>query len=70
MYVSEDVKSVRRQDFEDVGIEALWIEVRGLPVLICSVWEEGISAELRQMRYEMMKPLTGIAAISYSGIGV
>ena len=38
MYVSEDVKSVRRQDFEDVGIEALWIEVRGLPVLICSVY--------------------------------
>ena len=23
VYVSEDVKSVRRQDFEDVGIEAL-----------------------------------------------
>ena len=38
VYVSEDVKSVRRQDFEDVGIEALWIEVRGLPVLICSVY--------------------------------
>ena len=40
VYVSEDVKSVRRQDLEDVEIEALWIEVRlkGLRVLICNVY--------------------------------
>ena len=28
VYISEDVRSVRRQDLEDEGIEAMWIEVR------------------------------------------
>ena len=40
VYVSEDVKSVRRLDLEDIGIEGLWIEVglKGLRVLICDVY--------------------------------
>lgn len=40
VYVSEDVKSVRRIDMEDEGIEALWIQVkmRRLHVLICYVY--------------------------------
>ena len=40
VYVSEDVKSMRRQDLEEAVIEALWIEVRlkKLRVLICNVY--------------------------------
>ena len=40
VYVSEDVKSVRKRDLEDVEIESLWIEVRlkGLRALICNVY--------------------------------
>ena len=40
VYVSEDVKSVRRIDLEDEGIEAWWIQVkmRRLHVFICYVY--------------------------------
>ena len=40
VYVSDDVKSVRRYDLEEEGIEALWIQVkiRKLQVLICNVY--------------------------------
>ena len=34
VYVSEDVRSLRRWDLEDEGIEALWIEVKKRLVLI------------------------------------
>lgn len=40
VYISEDVRSFRRQDLEDEGIEAMWIEVRMRKrwVLICNLY--------------------------------
>ena len=40
VYVSNDVKAVRRGDVEEVGIEALWIEVKTskMRMLVCNVY--------------------------------
>lgn len=40
VYVSDDVKSARRYDLEEEGVEALWIQVkmRKLQVLICNMY--------------------------------
>ena len=40
VYVSNDVKAVRRGDLEEVGIEALWIEVKTSKkrMLVCNVY--------------------------------
>ena len=40
VYVSEDVRSVRRQDLEEDGIEAVWIEarVKKTHVLLCNLY--------------------------------
>ena len=40
VYVSDDVKSVRRYDLEEEGVEALWIQVKmkKLQVLICNMY--------------------------------
>ena len=40
VYVSEDFKVLRRQEYESERIEALWIEVKGSrePLLVCNVY--------------------------------
>ena len=40
VYVSNDVKAVRRGDLEEAGIEALWVEVKtsNMQMLVCNVY--------------------------------
>ena len=65
VYVSEDVKSVRRQDIEEDGIEAVWIEARmkKTQVLLCNLyrppdakatWFDGLGFMLERVAQERL----------------
>ena len=58
VYVSEQFKTVRREDLEDDAVEALWMEVRArnVAVLVCNVYRPAnASAEWMEVFASMME---------------